>query len=210
MISLYPLGDRDPGDRRALQRGVGRTGLGSPVRLPRTPLPPASLEPRTWDRLILDPALCHHRPFVGPLLRLLALAGRVLAAASVIALITLGPQFVFGGAAHAAEPKASDGNVPAVGEVIVNGKPSCSAGGGHGLDLGCLNNQLQTAAKAGDPASSVTPDAVRDAQTPSKAGTFSQTATAERLGKNFGKSAQPYRPPAPVYSNSILPTGAPR
>lgn len=118
---------------------------------------------------------------------------------------------------HAAEPQASSGETEQatqpVAQVIVNGhrQSACpQASGGHGLDLACLNRQLQAAAKAGDPASPQIPDAARDAQTPSKVGTFSQTATAERLGKTFGKSAQPYRPPAPVYSNLILPTGAPR
>ncbi|HZV10226.1 MAG TPA: hypothetical protein VFF94_10735 [Novosphingobium sp.] len=121
-----------------------------------------------------------------------------------------------GGAAYAAEPPAQDRTASKVstgGEVIVNGKrvPACAgaAGGGHGFDLACLNRQLQAAAEAGTPPPPAIDAATRDAQTPSKVGTFSQAATAERLGKNFGHSAQPYRPLPPVTTNPIM-TGKPR
>ncbi len=144
---------------------------------------------------------------------LLALAAWVVVAAIVIALVTLVPSiFLDGQRAHAAEPRAAAA-AASVGEVIVNGKrqPACSstAPGGHGLNLACLNGQVKAAAEAGNPAPPAIDATTAQANTPSKVGTFSEAATSERLGKNFGKSAMPYRPPAPVYANPIM-AGKPR
>ncbi len=120
-----------------------------------------------------------------------------------------------GGAAHAAQAADSRPTPPAsVDEVIVNGQrqPACSTTvpGGHGLNLACLNGQVKAAAAAGNPPPPAIDATTAEANTPSKVGTFSQSATSERLGKNFGHSAQPYRPPAPVYANPTIPTGKPR
>lgn len=154
-----------------------------------------------------------HRPALG--LALLKRAAGVLVAALVIGSVTLLPQILTDSdMARAAEPEAVSDKVPAtVREVIVNGKrqPACAAtaAGGHAPNLACLNLELEAAARPGDPPAPAIDAAARDAQTPSKTGAFSQAATAERLGKNFGHSAQPYRPPPPAYSNPIM-TGKPR
>ena len=119
---------------------------------------------------------------------------------------------LLGDAAYAADPKPAA--APAtVREVIVNGQrqPACSstAPGGHGLNLACLNGQVKAAAEAGNPPPPAIDATTAQANTPSKVGTFSQAATSQRLGKNFGHSAQPYRPPPPVYANPIT-AGKPR
>ncbi len=112
------------------------------------------------------------------------------------------------GASAAAEPSA-----PApVDEVVVNGRrpdacPPAAPVGGHGLDLACLDRQVKAAASAGrpPPLAGARDAAVRDAQVPSRAGTFSFSAVAQRMGPNLGKSAEPYRPPPPVYASPIAP-----
>lgn len=75
------------------------------------------------------------------------------------------------------------------------------------IDYACLNRELKTAATSAQPAPSATDAIASQTTTPSKVGTFSHAATAQRMGKNFGKSAQPYRPPAPQYTNPVR--GAP-
>lgn len=114
-------------------------------------------------------------------------------------------------AAHAAEPGSAQ--APAVGEVVVNGQRpaacSATAPGGHGLNFACLDGQVKAAAAAGAPAPPAIDATPAQASTPSQVGTFSHAATAERLGKTFGRSAQPYRPPPPVYANPIT-AGKPR
>lgn len=102
---------------------------------------------------------------------------------------------------RAHQPKSRD-------EVIVNGKPAadCSPqarGRSKGIDFACLNHQVQAAAAAGQPTPSADQTVTSQANTPSKVGTFSFSATSERMGKNLGHSARPYRPPAPTYSNAI-------
>lgn len=76
---------------------------------------------------------------------------------------------------------------------------------GAAPDYACLDRALKAAAQAGRPAPlpSAHDSAVADAQVPSKAGTFSFSAVAERMGPNLGQSAQPYRPPPPVYANPV-------
>jgi hypothetical protein len=90
-------------------------------------------------------------------------------------------------------------------EVVVNGKPErCPAPSAHGIDYACLNAALKA-----DTAPPLAPAPAIDATTrkadvPSKVGTFSYTATAQRMGKNFGHSASPYRPPPPVYGHAAI------
>ncbi|WCM25949.1 hypothetical protein NDN01_18230 [Sphingomonas sp. QA11] len=81
---------------------------------------------------------------------------------------------------------------------------------GGGPDLSCLNRELQTAAKSGQVAPSAAGDTTSRANVPSKVGTFSFSATAQRVGRNFGKSATPYRPPAPVFTSPVMPGPRPR
>jgi len=71
------------------------------------------------------------------------------------------------------------------------------------VDYACLNQALKAAVKAGRPAPPAVDAATAQANTPSKVGTFSHAATAQRMGQNFGHSAQPYRPPAPTYANPV-------
>lgn len=96
-------------------------------------------------------------------------------------------------------------------DVVVNGKraetcaPAAQAHAGA-VDYACLNGQLEAAATAAQPAPPAADAVTAQATTPSKAGTFSFSATHERLGSSFGRSVAPQRPPAPGYSNAV--TGA--
>ncbi|MES2452011.1 MAG: hypothetical protein V4610_15745 [Pseudomonadota bacterium] len=85
--------------------------------------------------------------------------------------------------------------------VVVTGRrtPGCASG-----DLPCLDAELKAAAKR--PALPAIGATAAEATTPSRVGTFSHTATAQRMGRNFGRSAQPYRPAAPAYTSTV--TGA--
>ncbi len=94
--------------------------------------------------------------------------------------------------------------VAATPEIVITApKPShaCDAADGGTapvLNYACLTQALQ--AKAG-----VTPpDAVArpatDLASPGDTGTFSYSATKQRMGDQFGVSATPQRPPAPVYA----------
>jgi hypothetical protein len=84
--------------------------------------------------------------------------------------------------------KQDEGQTSCV-EVEINGQKAPG--------MNCLNQELaQKAAAARTPAI-----APLDAQSPAvKVGGFSQTGVAQQYGQNFGKSAEPYRPPAPVYA----------
>lgn len=87
-------------------------------------------------------------------------------------------------------------------DIVVTGRPSGSActGGASAqpIDYACLNAALKATATAAQPARE---RAAAEADRPSKVGTFSFAATAQRMGANFGHSAQSYRPPAPRYAN---------
>jgi hypothetical protein len=85
-----------------------------------------------------------------------------------------------------------DGAQTSCVEVEINGQKTPG--------MSCLNQELaQKAAAAHTPAI-----APLDAQSPSvKVGGFSQAAVAQQYGQNFGKSAEPYRPPAPVYASPL-------
>jgi len=101
------------------------------------------------------------------------------------------------------------------GEVIVNGRatPACAAPAqtqtqtgaqAKSIDYACLNAQAQAAAAAGRAAPPADRAITSQADTPSKVGTFSFSATHERMGQNLGHSAQPYRPPTAATANAII------
>ncbi len=67
----------------------------------------------------------------------------------------------------------------------------------------CLNQQLQQQVESTGAARTQLP---LGATSPSnQVGTFNQQGVAEQYGQNFGKSVIPYRPPAPVFNNSLPP-----
>jgi hypothetical protein len=96
-----------------------------------------------------------------------------------------------------------------VGPVTVTGKrsdkSSCPQVGSQ-PDYACLNAQLKSVAASAQPqpAGPSSFDIVGNGQ-PDKVGTFSFSGTAEQMGSNFGKSAYPYRPNAPVYAPPVAP-----
>jgi hypothetical protein len=69
--------------------------------------------------------------------------------------------------------------------------------------LSCLNQQLQQDVQGANPTAPSLPLA---ANSPSnQVGTFNEQGVAEQYGQNFGKSAIPFRPPVPVFVNSLKP-----
>jgi hypothetical protein len=67
----------------------------------------------------------------------------------------------------------------------------------------CLNQQLQRQAEGVTRAPQSLP---LTATSPSnQVGTFNMQGVSEQYGQNFGKSAIPYRPPPPVFSNALSP-----
>ncbi len=69
--------------------------------------------------------------------------------------------------------------------------------------LNCLNQQLQQDVQDANPA---TPALPLSANSPSnQVGTFNEQGVSEQYGQNFGKSVMPYRPPVPVFNNSLTP-----
>jgi hypothetical protein len=89
---------------------------------------------------------------------------------------------------------------------------SCVDAGAQGtrsLSFDCLNQKLKDAAQEHD---STTPTAnakdVTGTGAPTTVGTFSYTGTSIRMGDAFGKSAIPQRPPAPSFTNALVPSGA--
>lgn len=92
--------------------------------------------------------------------------------------------------------------------VVVHGASSCSAeqtDGSRALSFDCLNAQLAEGDLLHVPDLKAVDAAGRG--NPERLGTFSYTATQIRMGGNFGKSAKPERPPAPTYTNALLPGG---
>ncbi|MDD4889949.1 MAG: hypothetical protein PHU85_08450 [Phycisphaerae bacterium] len=94
-------------------------------------------------------------------------------------------------------------------EVVVTGKrPSdctAKAGTAKAPDYACLSFELKAAAKPGQSGPPAEDAITGQADQPNKAGTFSYSATHQRLGSNFGKSAQLARPPAPVFTTPVVP-----
>jgi hypothetical protein len=67
----------------------------------------------------------------------------------------------------------------------------------------CLNQQLQQDVQG---TGATQPHLPLVATSPSnQVGTFNEQGVAEQYGQNFGKSVVPYRPPAPVFNNSLHP-----
>lgn len=68
-------------------------------------------------------------------------------------------------------------------------------------DMSCLNQQLEQKALAARAAPVIPPVDAHSASV--QTGGFNQAAVAQQYGQNFGKSAEPYRPPAPVYAAPV-------
>lgn len=65
----------------------------------------------------------------------------------------------------------------------------------------CLNQQLQQQVQGTSPSQASPP---LTATSPSnQVGTFNLQGLSEQYGQNLGKSATPYRPPTPAYSNPL-------
>jgi hypothetical protein len=74
-------------------------------------------------------------------------------------------------------------------------------GGEKSSKLDCLNEELKSATQRVKPSQ---PKPPLDASSPSVAvGGFNETAVGQQFGPNFGKSATPFRPPPPTFSNPI-------
>jgi len=92
----------------------------------------------------------------------------------------------------------------ATDDILVNGKRDTACPPAKGtIDYTCLNGDLQAAASAGQPAPPAADAATSQVDVPSRVGTFSYSATHQRLGSNFGHSVTPARPPAPTFINPI-------
>jgi hypothetical protein len=83
------------------------------------------------------------------------------------------------------------------------------AGGAHSLSFDCLNQELKDAAQEHDAGAPIAnAKDVTGTGAPTTVGTFSYTGTSIRMGDAFGKSAIPQRPPAPSFTNALVPSGA--
>jgi hypothetical protein len=100
--------------------------------------------------------------------------------------------------ADSADPVVVTGRLPARSCTRVTPK------GGRELDLDCLNGALVAKARASEGAPPAVPSARSDMAVPSRVGTFSYSATRQRMGPNFGKSARPFRPSSPSYASTIV------
>jgi hypothetical protein len=99
-------------------------------------------------------------------------------------------EFLVGAALLAATPSlAQQAAAPPAADATCT---DVTVGSAHGYE--CLNAQLAAAAHAGERPSSAL-DAPVSATSPSNVvGTFNESGTRNRLGANFGKSAQPAVP----------------
>lgn len=68
-------------------------------------------------------------------------------------------------------------------------------------DMSCLNQELEQKAAAVRAAPVLPPVDAHSASV--QTGGFNQAAVAQQYGQNFGKSVEPYRPPAPVYAPPV-------
>ena len=98
--------------------------------------------------------------------------------------------------------------------VVVHGAKSCvtvDADGSRTLAYDCLTAGLQASAEEQGPGQVPTLDAkaLTGRGNPEALGTISFTASQIRMGKNFGKSVYPERPPQPSFSHPIFPGGKP-
>lgn len=123
-----------------------------------------------------------------------------------------------GAGLHAQEKEADRADPQAAGTTITvtasRPTPSCTRppanGGGPPIDYACLTRSLKAEARSAPGGTSAIDAAAAQAHVPSRVGTFSFSATAQRMGSNFGKAAMPYRPPPPVYANPIIAGQPPR
>jgi hypothetical protein len=93
--------------------------------------------------------------------------------------------------------------------VQVGAPPSCvdvQVQGERSLSFDCLNAKLKAdAEQPTDAPPTVTAKDSAGNGAPNTVGTFSFTATSIRMGNSFGHSAIPQRPPAPSFSNALIP-----
>lgn len=71
-------------------------------------------------------------------------------------------------------------------------------------DYPCLDKALKAAALSAKPPEPGPPPGADQADTPTRVGTFSQAATAQRLGPNFGHAATPWRPASTATTSPFL------
>ncbi len=70
---------------------------------------------------------------------------------------------------------------------------------GSDREFGCLNQQLKREVDQVNPLFNVAPI---DARSPDvRVGNVNEAALRQQYGSNFGRSAYPFRPPRPVFSN---------
>lgn len=108
-----------------------------------------------------------------------------------------------------ADPSGVEVVLPEVVVTAPRPSPSCvrpGAGGDEAIDYGCLNKALALRAAPAPGIAAVIGGVAAQAHVPSRIGTFSYSATAQRMGSAFGRSATPYRPPPTAFSRPI--TGA--
>lgn len=139
-----------------------------------------------------------------------AIAAGVLALAAVLCGLS--------GSAHAQISRQADEDAkaeavdPGDDELLVIGRrpaPPCiraAAEGKQVIDYACLTQELARGSASVSSAGQAALDAAAaQARDPSRSGTFSFTATQQRMGSNFGVSATPARPPRPVYAPPMTP-----
>jgi hypothetical protein len=81
--------------------------------------------------------------------------------------------------------------------------------GARSLSYDCLNQQLkEDAQNRADTPPAVTAKDAAGTGAPTTVGTFSYTGTSIRMGNSFGHSAIAQRPPAPSFTNALVPTRA--
>ncbi len=91
-----------------------------------------------------------------------------------------------------------------LGSAEETARPSCievTIDGQKAPGMSCLNQELEQKAAAARHVPNIPPVDARSAAV--QTGGFNQAAVAQQYGQNFGKSAQPYRPPAPVFAPPI-------
>jgi hypothetical protein len=111
------------------------------------------------------------------------------------------------GQAAPAQAQVQDKPDP-VGEVTVTPPAKTGLGACAPVDYPCLDKALKAAALSAKPPEPGLPPQVASvadqAVIPTRVGTFSQTATAQRLGPNFGHAATPWRPASTATTSPIL------
>jgi hypothetical protein len=118
-------------------------------------------------------------------------------------LVTLAPLLIAGPAV---------GDDPVVGGVTIGPQPAPAGtercieveiGGERSPGLSCLNQQLRRAVDRVQPTRNLPP---LDATSPAiRVGGFNEAGMREQLGKNFGTSVVPFRPPPPVFAAPLGP-----